>query len=223
MPNITPVIQQYTTKLVPKPLLGSISKYQQFLDELRNQYLLILKTCAPKISKHFTRLTSVINEGTQYEFPSVEIHKSVINKLILKDHFKQLVVHVKREFQSNELEIRENYPRFAQSYDLFVSEVDADMRQSQTKIDVYMRDLRKHASIEYDELYIEEQNQLQENGILLADSKNRQKKKKRLKKKEKAEQEQIPEPSPPSPDPENHNQDNAQVCPAPSASQKDKK
>ena len=25
--NIAPVIQQYTTKLVPKPLLGSISKY----------------------------------------------------------------------------------------------------------------------------------------------------------------------------------------------------
>ena len=72
-----------------------------------------------------------------------------------------------------------------------------------------MRDLRKHASLEYNELYIEEQNQLNENGILLADSKNRQKKKKRLKKKEGPKMDQqenaSPEPSPPSPDPENYN------------------
>merc|ERR1712004_330818 len=113
-----------------------------------------------------TKLTAVIIEGTQYEFPSVEIHKSVINKLILKDHFKQLVLHVKREFQQNELQIREYYPRFAQSYDLFMKEVDEDMRQSQTKIDIYMRDLRKHALVEYNELYIEEQNQLNEQGVL---------------------------------------------------------
>ena len=90
-----------------------------------------------------------------------------------------------------------------------------------------MRDLRKHASLEYNELYIEEQNQLNENGILLADSKNRQKRKKRQKKKETGKPEEneqaVAEVSPSSPDPENYNQDNAQFGAAPSASQKDKK
>ena len=49
---------------MPKPLLGNVDKYQKFLEELRSQYLFILKTCAPKISKHFTKLTAVIIEGT---------------------------------------------------------------------------------------------------------------------------------------------------------------
>lgn len=44
-----------------------------------------MNTCAPKISKHFTKLTAVIVENTQYEFPSTEIHKAVISKLILND------------------------------------------------------------------------------------------------------------------------------------------
>ena len=55
-----------------------------------------MKNCAPKISQHFTKLTSVIVENTQYEFPSTEIHKAVISKLILNDqkHFKRLVFHI---------------------------------------------------------------------------------------------------------------------------------
>jgi hypothetical protein len=59
-----------------------------------------MKTCAPKISKHFTKLTAVIVENTQYEFPSTEIHKAVISKLILNDqkYFKQLVLHIQQEF-----------------------------------------------------------------------------------------------------------------------------
>lgn len=183
--QVPQVVQQFVTKLMPKPLLGNIDKYQSFLEQLRAYYLLIIKTCAPKISKHFTKLTAVIIEGTQYEFPSVEIHKSVINKLILNDqkHFKQLVLHVKQEFLQNEAQIREYYPRFAQSYDLFVKEVDEDMRQNQTKIDIYMRDLRKHALVEYNDLYIDEQNQLNAQGALLADSKSKHKRKKRQKKK----------------------------------------
>jgi hypothetical protein len=44
-----------------------------------------MKTCAPVISKHFTTLTSVINEGNSYEFPSADLHKAIINKLILND------------------------------------------------------------------------------------------------------------------------------------------
>lgn len=68
-----------------KPLLKNIESYQQFLEEVRNEYKFILKQCAPDISKHFTSLTSVINEGNSYEFPSKEIHKAIINKLIIND------------------------------------------------------------------------------------------------------------------------------------------
>ena len=65
--------------------MSCIDRYTQFLDELRTQYILIMTNCAPKISKHFTKLTAVIVENTQYEFPSTEIHKAVISKLILND------------------------------------------------------------------------------------------------------------------------------------------
>jgi hypothetical protein len=77
----------------------------------------IIDTCAPKISKHFTKLTAVIVENTQYEFPSTEIHKAVISKLILNDqkHFKQLVSHIQREFKINESSVRENYPLFVEA------------------------------------------------------------------------------------------------------------
>lgn len=73
-----------------------IDSYIQFLDKLRRQYIHIMNNCAPKISKHFTKLTAVIVENTQYEFPSAEIHKAVISKLILNDerYFKQLVQHM---------------------------------------------------------------------------------------------------------------------------------
>jgi len=70
---------------VPKALLANIDAYYQFIEEVRNEYLLTMKNCAPQISKHFTTLTSVINEGNSYEFPSSEIHKAVISKLIIND------------------------------------------------------------------------------------------------------------------------------------------
>ena len=80
-----------------------------------------------------------------------------------------------------------------------MKEVDDDMRQNQTKIDIYMRDLRKHALVEYNDLYIDEQNQLNAQGSLLADSKSKHKRKKRQKKKKAGaevpgqDQEQAPE------------------------------
>ena len=82
--------------LKPKALLSCIESYTDFLLKLRDQYVIIMKECAPKISKHFTKLTAVIVENTQYEFPSTEIHKAVISKLILNDqkYFRQLVVHL---------------------------------------------------------------------------------------------------------------------------------
>ena len=57
----------------------------KLLQEIQNQYIYIMKTCAPMVSKHFTNMTSVIVEGNSYEFPSNELHKAIINKLILND------------------------------------------------------------------------------------------------------------------------------------------
>jgi hypothetical protein len=146
-------------ELRPKPLLSCIDKYTEFLNELRAQYILIMTNCAPKISKHFTKLTAVIVENTQYEFPSAEIHKAVISKLILNDErcFKQLVQHLQSEFRLNEAQIRRENHEFLNALDLFIREVDDDMRAIQTKIDIYMRDLRKHALDEYEDLYNDEQ------------------------------------------------------------------
>jgi hypothetical protein len=56
-----------------------------FLEEVKQKYLFIIKECAAMISKHFTSLTSVINEGNSYEFPSTDLHKAIINKLILNE------------------------------------------------------------------------------------------------------------------------------------------
>lgn len=44
-----------------------------------------MSKCAPIISKHFTDITAVIHEGNSYEFPSPELHRAIINKLILND------------------------------------------------------------------------------------------------------------------------------------------
>jgi hypothetical protein len=69
----------------PVSLLDNLESYCSFLEEIRNEYLLIVQQCAPKISKHFTKLTQVINQGQSYEFPSVDIHKAVILRLIFND------------------------------------------------------------------------------------------------------------------------------------------
>lgn len=93
----------------------------QFLQEVQVKYNFIIKTCAPTISKHFTNLTSVINEGNSYEFPSADLHKAIINKLILNDKklFKQFFAHIRRQFKENEKVIRENYAEFAKTMDFF--------------------------------------------------------------------------------------------------------
>lgn len=163
--------------------MPSIDNYTQFLDELRTQYIVIMTNCAPKISKHFTKLTAVIVENTQYEFPSTEIHKAVISKLILNDerYFKQLVHHMQNEFRVHEDIIRDEHPDFMAALDLFIREVDDDMRANQTKIDIYMRDLRKHALDEYEDLYRGEQEQIRLGKN--ADGKKKRQKKNRNKKK----------------------------------------
>lgn len=70
---------------MPKPFLSNIDLYFKLIEKIRTWYKLIIKECAPKISQYFTDMTVVINEGNQYEFPSVDIHKAVFAKLILKD------------------------------------------------------------------------------------------------------------------------------------------
>lgn len=75
------------------------------------------------VSKHFTNLTSVIIEGNSYEFPSIELHKAIINKLIMNDqqHFKHFFAHIKKQFKNNEAEIKEKYPDFAKVIENFMS------------------------------------------------------------------------------------------------------
>ncbi len=52
-----------TTVVRFKPLTENVQEYTMLLEEIQNQYLLIMKKCSPTISKQFTNLTSVINEG----------------------------------------------------------------------------------------------------------------------------------------------------------------
>ncbi len=56
-----------------------------------------MKQCAPVVSKHFTNLTSVIIETNSYEFPSLDLHKAIISKLIINDvqHFKPFFTFIK--------------------------------------------------------------------------------------------------------------------------------
>lgn len=61
-----------------------------------------------------------------------------------------------------------------------MKEVDEDMQSSQTKIDIYMRDLRKHALDEYEDLYRDEQEQIR-HGRNTESKKKRKKRKKKTK------------------------------------------
>ena len=59
-----------------------------------------MKTCADKVSKYFTELTSVIDEGNRYEFPSKDIHKAIISKLILENkHLKNVFMMIKKLYE----------------------------------------------------------------------------------------------------------------------------
>lgn len=70
--------------------------------------------------------------------------------------FRPLLIHILKEFKENEMVIREGCPEFAESVDAFQKEIDEEIRKNHINIDHYMRDLRKHALIEYNDLYIEE-------------------------------------------------------------------
>eukprot|EP00347_Sterkiella_histriomuscorum_P000882 403374161 len=163
-----------------KPLLKNIDAYMKFLQEIQNKYIFIMKTCAVTVSKHFTNLTSVIIEGNSYEFPSIDLHKAIINKLIMNDqqHFKHFFSHIKKQFKRDEALIKERYPEFASAIQNFMSQVEQDTVKN-VSIDQYMKDLKRHALQEYKKLYEKEQTTNQN-----SDSKSKRKKKKEKLKKQ---------------------------------------
>ncbi|CDW90482.1 UNKNOWN [Stylonychia lemnae] len=165
-----------------KPLVKNIEAYMKFLQEIQSKYIFIMKDCAKVVSKQFTNMTSVIIEGNSYEFPSDELHKAIINKLILNDqqHFKHFFAHIKKQFKRDEAIIQEKYPDFFKVIQTFMSQVEQDTTKT-VSIDQYMRDLRKHALQEYEKLFEKEQTTNQN-----SDSKSKRKKKRDRQKKAQA-------------------------------------
>ena len=98
----------------------------QFLKVVQNKYTFIMHQVAPNISQYFTEMTQVINEGNSYEFPSIDLHKAIINKLILNDknHFKQFFLFIKKSYKQYEQFIKQNHPEFAQTMETFIIQVD---------------------------------------------------------------------------------------------------
>ena len=121
-------------------------------------------------------MTKVIKEGNSYEFPSKDIHKTIINKLILNDSslFKHFFQHIKTEYTSNDLENlalqcnihdkdtklletlknKETMKAFLEQYLQFHKEVELDIDKGVKllNIEYYMRDLKKNALDEYQEV-----------------------------------------------------------------------
>ncbi len=114
--------ESYNLSVRFKPLIPNIDAYMRFLQEVQSKYLFIMKTCAVVVSKHFTTMTAVIIEGNSYEFPSIDLHKAIINKLIMNDsqHFKQFFAHIRRQYKKDEALIKERFPEFTKLIDSFM-------------------------------------------------------------------------------------------------------
>ena len=137
-----------------KPLLPNLEAYFRFIQDVYARYMFIMKTCSLTVSKHFTSMTAVIIEGNSYEFPSVDLHKAIISKLIMNDsqHFKQFFAHIRRHFKRDEALVQERHPEFAKIIEAFMGQVEQDSAKI-INIDQYMRDLKRHALSEYKTLY----------------------------------------------------------------------
>ena len=87
-----------------------------------------MEQCAPTVSKHFTEMTNVIIEGNSYEFPSIDLHKAILNKLIMNDsqHFKQFFSHIREQFLVNKAIITQKYPEFVEFIGKFHSQIEQD-------------------------------------------------------------------------------------------------
>jgi hypothetical protein len=80
-------------------------------------------------------MTQIINEGNSYEFPSVDIHKAVILKLILNDNtFSHLIAHLVKEYQIHEAEIYRKQPTFCVIFAQF-QEMLADLNRQPVNIE----------------------------------------------------------------------------------------
>lgn len=125
-------------------------------------------------------MTKVIKEGNSYEFPSQDIHRTIINKLIMNDStlFRHLFNHIKQEYTKNEKTIKKKIQQaslqskqpgatadsiskssihlanFIEVFEQFTKEVEQDINKGVQllNIDYYMRDLKKHAIEEYSEV-----------------------------------------------------------------------
>lgn len=127
-------------------------------------------------------MTKVIKEGNSYEFPSQDIHRTIINKLIMNDSslFRHLFTHIKQEYAKHEKAIKkkmnyaaalstqnlnetsdnlskssQNLIKFMVVFEQFTRDVEADINKGVQllNIDYYMRDLKKHALEEYEEVH----------------------------------------------------------------------
>ena len=82
------------------PLLPNLQSYSKLLNDIICHYSFIIQKYALAISNHFTRMTKVIN-GNTYEFPSQDMHRTIINKLILFDrrdeNFDDFFAFIKQE------------------------------------------------------------------------------------------------------------------------------
>mgnify|MGYP001262193226 CR=1 FL=1 len=109
-----------------------------------------MSKCVGVISDHFTKMTSVINEGNSYQFPSKELHLAILNRMILKDpDFKKFFIHVKESYLTDKQVIKSNYKEFDNVLRSFIVIVEEDLSKNLTNIEMYMRDLKRHALNEY--------------------------------------------------------------------------
>ena len=71
-------------------------------------------------------MTAVIIEGNSYEFPSLDLHKAIINKLIMNDsqHFKEFFAHIRSQYKKSNAIIKENNPEFTKIIENFLNQID---------------------------------------------------------------------------------------------------
>jgi flagellar motility protein MotE (MotC chaperone) len=108
------------------------------------------------------------------EVPEFDLHKAIINKLIMNDsqHFKEFFAHIRSQYKKNHVVIKEKYPEFTKIIESFLNQIDQESAKI-INIDQYMRDLKRHALAEYKTLY--EREQVTNGG---SDTKSKRKKKK---------------------------------------------
>ena len=76
-----------------------------------------------------------------------------MHKLILKDpDFKKFFKHIKESYALERKQIVQSHPEFNKTLESFIRIVEEDLTKNLTNIDMYMRDLKRHALSEYTNL-----------------------------------------------------------------------